>query len=139
MRTSESIFPPEGPRVSLGIFAWNEESALPRTLDSLFEQTLFAELRRANSFCELMVVANGCTDGTAKAAEKDFAQRQQSHPEASGFVTRVADLQQRGKVNAWNQFVGALADRRAKYLMFMDADILMRQPETLWNMLQALE
>ena len=125
--------------VSLGIIAWNEAQALPGTLRSLFGQSLFKELRGRNRLCEIFCVANGCTDQTAAVANGLFQEQCQLHPEREAFRCRVEELASRGKVNAWNQFVHRLSSREARFLFLMDADIRLESPETLWNMLVALE
>ncbi len=125
--------------VSLGIIAWNEAETLAATLDSLFRQSLFAELRARRQVCEILCVANGCTDRTAALASELFAEQARQHPEREGFRCRVEELAKRGKVNAWNQFVHTLSSPEARCLFLMDADIRIHPEETLWNMLQALE
>jgi len=125
--------------VSIGIFAWNEERAIGATLESLFQQSLFQELSLRNAACEVVCVTNGCTDRTPAIAKQVFAEQQRKHPFAWSFATRVAEIAQRGKVNAWNEFVHELSTREAAYLVMMDADILIHRRPTLWNMLRVLE
>jgi Glycosyl transferase family 2 len=127
------------PLVSLGIFAWNEERALRPMLESLFQQSFFSRFSARPAHCEILCVANGCSDGTAAVAREIFQAQTRSHPHARCFSTQVAELPQRGKVNAWNQFVHRLSARAARVLFMMDADILIHCPDTLWNMLLALE
>jgi glycosyltransferase involved in cell wall biosynthesis len=137
--TPESANPSRSAYVSLGIIAWNEAESLPATLESLFRQSLFAELLGRKRVCELICVANGCTDRTAAVAAEVFARQSREHPAREGFRCRVEELAKRGKVNAWNQFVHSLSSREARFLFLMDADIRIAPPETLWNMLLALE
>lgn len=125
--------------VSIGIFAWNEERALRPMLASLFQQTLFAWLEARQEACEIVCVANGCTDRTVPVAREVFDAQALVHPLASAFRTGVADIAQRGKVNAWNQYVHNVSAPEAKVLFMMDADIVLHQPETLWRMLLTLE
>lgn len=137
--TPESVNPSRSAYVSLGIIAWNEAESLPATLDALFGQSLFAELAARKQVCEILCVANGCTDRTAAVAAEIFARHAREHPARAGFRCRVEELTKRGKVNAWNQFVHALSSREARFIFLMDADIRLDPPPTLWNMLQALE
>ena len=125
--------------LSLGIFAWNEERAIGATLASLFQQTLFEELSRRNLRCEVVCVTNGCTDRTASIARGEFATQRQTHPYAPSFATRVVEIAQRGKVNAWNRFVHEVSAPGAQHLVMMDADILIHRRETIWNMVVTLE
>jgi hypothetical protein len=125
--------------VSIGVMAWNEEKSIGRMLDSLFGQSIFAELARRNLACEVVCVANGCTDRTTAVAAQSFEQQLQEHPHRNWLSCRVSDLRERGKLNAWNQFVHSISARGARFLIMTDADILLHHKETLWNMLSTLE
>jgi hypothetical protein len=125
--------------VSIGIIAWNEEKAIVPALNSLFEQSLFAELGKRGRNCEVICLANGCTDRTVAVASEIFERVKFEHPSAPRISARVLDLQQRGKINAWNVFVHSASAREARFLFLMDADILIHRRETLWNMLLTLE
>jgi len=122
------------PHISIGILAWNEEAAIEATLNSLFQQSLFAELARRNLSCEILCVANGCTDSTASVAAKIFAAQRENHPHRAAGACRVVDIKERGKTNAWNVFVHTHAARTARFLFLMDGDIVIHHSDTLWNM-----
>jgi glycosyltransferase involved in cell wall biosynthesis len=126
-------------QVAIGIVARNEESGIGATLHSLFEQTVFGELDRRGWKCEILCLANGCTDRTAEVAAEIFDRQMRQHPDRRGFCARVVALSGRGKINAWNKFVHALSAKKARFLFLMDSDILIHRRETLWNMLHALE
>ncbi len=125
--------------VSIGIIAWNEEKALVPMLESLFTQSLFAELGRRNLRCEIVCVANGCTDRTREVASEFFSEQKQTHPYSDCFSCRSVEIAERGKINAWNSFVHSLSAREARFLFLADADIVIHQSETLWNMVRLLE
>jgi glycosyltransferase involved in cell wall biosynthesis len=125
--------------VSIGIIAWNEEQALRPLFKSVFTQTFFAGLRRRQLKCEIVLMANGCSDRTPELAEQIFAEAARTNPYAEAFVARVVNLQERGKINAWNVFVHNSSAREAQFLFLADADIVIHNPETLWNMLLTLE
>jgi glycosyltransferase involved in cell wall biosynthesis len=127
------------PYVSIAIFAWNEERAIAETLQSLLEQSLFQELERLNLQCEIICVANGCTDQTATIADEVLQSLHRNHAHSSAWQGRAVNIPERGKVNAWNQFVHHFSAREARLLFMMDADILIHRRETMWNMLRALE
>jgi len=127
------------PVVSIGIIAWNEEAGIGAMLESVFQQTLFAELARRGCHGEILCVTNGCTDRTPDVVAEIFTCQSREHPDAGGFSCRVINVTQRGKINAWNQFVHSFSARDAKYLFLMDADILIHPRETLWNMVDTLE
>ena len=126
-------------RVAIGIVARNEEARLGATVQSLFEQSLFSELARRGWRCEIFLMANGCTDRTAEVARVIFDTQQKYHPEHNEFDARVVELAERGKINAWNEFVHSYSSHDAEFLYLMDSDILINRRETLWNMLRALE
>jgi glycosyltransferase involved in cell wall biosynthesis len=127
--------------VSLGIIAWNEENAIGAAIESLFRQkSFFDHLQAANKNLELICLANGCTDNTASKARDLFQKHAQLlQPLGTGFAWKVVELAERGKLNAWNQFVRHISAAEAQYLFLMDADIVVHEPETLKNMLAALE
>jgi hypothetical protein len=125
--------------VSIAIIAWNEEKALGTTLASLFQQTLFEELSRRSLGCEILCVANGCTDNTAECARKIFEQQTRTHLFRDSFHCRVIEVAERGKLNAWNQFVHQFSSPETRFLCLMDADIVIHRNETLWNMLAVLD
>lgn len=131
--------PHSGSFISIGVIAWNEERAIRTLLKSLFEQTLLAELETRGLRCEIICVANGCTDRTVEVAQEVFAAQSKAHPHAAAFKGKALNLVQRGKINAWNEFVHSLSAREARYLFLMDADIILRNPRTLWSMVQTLE
>jgi glycosyltransferase involved in cell wall biosynthesis len=127
------------PLVSIGIIAWNEEQGIGAMLESVFQQSIFAELGKRGRRCEIICVTNGCTDRTPEVVAEIFARRSLEHPDAGNFSCRVMNVSERGKINAWNRFVHTFSARDAKYLFLMDADILIHPRETLWNMVATLE
>ncbi|PYI84483.1 MAG: hypothetical protein DME26_13150, partial [Verrucomicrobia bacterium] len=127
-----------GITISLGILAWNEAEAIGATLESLFRQSLFAELARRGQRCEILCVTNGCTDQTPAIAANIFEAQSNHHPWKSTFTVRVVNVPERGKTNAWNLFVHSQSARTAGVLFLMDGDIVIREPNTIWNMYTAL-
>jgi hypothetical protein len=125
--------------VSIGIFAWNEEDSIASTLESLFAQSFFAEAAARNFGCEVICVVNGCTDRTPEIATQCFEEHHRRRPEEACVECRVVSLSERGKLNAWNKFVHVLSARSSRFLVMMDADILIHRRETVWNMVCALE
>lgn len=127
------------PHVSIAIFAWNEQGAIGRCLNSLFEQTLFGELKRRGLRAEVMCVLNGCTDGTAEVAQAVFDRHTREHNDRAAFRCSVRSIAERGKLNAWNRYVHQFSAPEAGFLVLMDADIVIHRQETLWNLVSALE
>ncbi len=124
---------------SIGIMAWNEEASIVPMLASLFGQTLFAHLASRNEGCEIVCLANGCTDRTAAVAEKAFAAMKAGHSPQGRPHARVVEFAVRGRNNAWNRFVHEISARGARYICVMDADIVFNRPDTLQLVLGELE
>jgi len=124
--------------VSIGVLAWNEAGSIATTLRSLFEQSIFQKVVERGDKIEFICVPNGCSDDTAQVAADCFAQDVPAGLEG-GLTCVVKELQAPGKVNAWNEYIHRLADATADYFFLVDADISLCTPDTLWNMLRALE
>src|SRR5207247_2349265 len=88
--------------------------------------------------CEILCVTNGCTDQTPAIAANIFEGQSNHHPWKSTFTVRVVNVPERGKTNAWNLFVHSQSARTAGVLFLMDGDIVIREPNTIWNMYTAL-
>ena len=61
------------PALSIGILAWNEENSIGTMLESLLSQRLFRRLADKGEGCEIVCLANGCTDGTVRVTREIFA------------------------------------------------------------------
>jgi glycosyltransferase involved in cell wall biosynthesis len=125
--------------LSIGIAAWNEESSLMPMLTSLAGQTIFARLEARGEGCEIICLANGCTDRTVEVARDFFIRLASDHPGRHGLGTRVAEISKPGKNNAWNRFVHEFSAPEARYLCLMDADIILDRPDTLELLVGKLE
>jgi hypothetical protein len=97
--------------LSIGITAWNEEASIVPLLASLYGQTIFTFLAARDRGCEIICVANGCTDRTVQVAGDAFGRMALGQPERRGLVTRVAEISMPGKNNAWNRFVHEFSAR----------------------------
>lgn len=125
--------------ISIGILAWNEEDCIGGTVRSLLAQSLILELGSAGDRqIEVIVVPNGCTDTTAQQAATALQQGADKLP-SGVFSWRVESVAEPGKVNAWNLFVHQFCHPQADYIFLMDADIILSHPDTLKNMVLALE
>jgi glycosyltransferase involved in cell wall biosynthesis len=137
MTTIPKNDPPIG--LSIGIMAWNEEASIARTLASLLDQSIFAHMAARNEGCEVICLANGCADETVRVAEEAFARAAREHPGRRGLRTRVEDIPEPGRNNAWNRFVHEFSDRGTRYICLMDADIIFNRPDTLELVFEELE
>jgi glycosyltransferase involved in cell wall biosynthesis len=125
--------------LSIGVMAWNEEASIGPMLASLFRQSIFSHLAAGREGCEIICLANGCTDRTAAVAADLFARMEDEHPGCQGVSARVEDIREPGRNNAWNRFVHEFSARDARYLCLMDADIILNQPDTLEIVLGEIE
>jgi glycosyltransferase involved in cell wall biosynthesis len=138
--TSRLFTPPEVPvALSVGIMAWNEEASIGAMLNSLFTQSIFAQLAARGERCEIICLANGCTDRTVEIAREIFVRMEREHPDRAGFSARVADIPVPGRNHAWNLFVHELSAHESRFICLMDADIIFDQPRTLQLVLAELE
>jgi glycosyltransferase involved in cell wall biosynthesis len=125
--------------LSIGIMAWNEEKSILTTLRSLFEQSAFEKFAARHQRCEILVLANGCTDRTVPVATAFFDSIQREHPSREGFVTRVIDIPEPGRNNAWNRFVHEFSARETHFIALMDADIVFHHVDTIYNLVATME
>lgn len=107
--------------IDIAVFAHNEEAGIADCVAALRAQDLLA---RTDLSVRLMVLANGCTDGTAARAA------------APGV--EVVELEQGGKSRTWTAFVHGLARADADFLIFCDADIAFADPGTLSGLLETV-
>jgi len=119
--------------------AWNEENSIRATLESLFRQTVFEKLGTRHRRCEIICIANGCTDRTVEVAREMFNRLVQDHPHGDFISARVVEIEEPGRSNAWNRFVHDLSAPEAKFICLMDADILFRERSTLISLVETLE
>lgn len=100
--------------IDVGVFAHNEESGIAAMLTELARQTVFRDPRYS---VRVLVLANGCTDGTVKAAGASV----NGFPDSNSI--HVLDLAEGGKSRTWNRFVHEYARPDTDVFVFCDADI----------------
>ena len=99
--------------LSVCVPAFNEARGIPGMLASVFAQDYGGDL-------EVIVLANGCTDGTEDVV-REIARRR---------PVRLLVTDVRGKANAWNRL---LSEARYELVVFADADVRIQE-----NALRAL-
>jgi glycosyltransferase involved in cell wall biosynthesis len=124
-------------KISLGILAYNEALVIPKTLESLFKQSLLTE-PNGNWEIEIIVIPNGCKDDTAQVAQTTLKNLLSTtlYPD---IHWQVHEVEQPGKTNAWNLFVHQFSHPKAEYIFLIDADIQLLHPQTLNSMVEILE
>lgn len=126
-------------KLSIGIMAWNEEVSIGPMLASLFRQSIFARLEARNEGYEIVCLANGCTDRTVGVAQEVFTRIGQEFLDNRGKSSRVVDIPEPGRNNAWNKFVHEICAPETRYICLMDADIIFSQTDTLELVVGELE
>ena len=119
--------------ISIGMMAHNEANGIAQTLRSLMAQDV---MRSPSIAVELVILANGCVDGTVVIADQTLASLTQGD-RFGALRWSVAEIEQPGKSNAWNLFVHQLSNPAADYLLLMDSDIELLGDRTLADMLDA--
>jgi hypothetical protein len=124
-------------KISIGILAHNEAQTIPKTLESLFQQSLL-QSSPSHWQIEVICVPNGCSDRTAAVARQSLDELAQANQNPQ-LTWQVCELTQPGKPNAWNCYVHQFADPTADYLILMDADIWFSQTKTMDYLVNLLE
>ena len=116
--------------VAIGILARNEADRIEALLRDVARQTL---LDSQGMVIRIYVVANGCSDATARVAREVFKGER-----FGGVETAVYEIAQAGKANAWNEFVHEVLPGETDFVFFLDADIRIPQDSDLLLILRSL-
>jgi len=116
-------------KIGVGVFAYNEELNISKTIKSLARQTILE-----NSLYEIQVyiLANGCTDRTIEIGSDTIKKLGNSKIE-------MIDCPVKGKSATWNYFVHSLMDQDTEFGYFLDSDIIIEDPKHLHKMLLGIE
>lgn len=123
-------------RVSIGILAYNEETSIADTIESVLNQSIVKEPPEGWEV-EIVCVPNGCTDRTAEAATRALG-RLGGGRDSRSVAGRVEVVERPSKHNAWNEFVHRLSRTDATHLVLMDGDVRLLGERTLESMLRRL-
>ena len=126
-------------KLSVGVVAWNEESSIVAALRSILKQTIFRNARSLGFETELIVIANGCTDSTVDVTAAFFEKMRGEFPQISGVRLRLEVVEEAGFANAWNLLAHTYSRPDADFIYFVNADIVIDQPEAFEWMLNALQ
>jgi glycosyltransferase involved in cell wall biosynthesis len=78
--------------LSIGIMACNEEGSISSLLAALFRQSVFGGIAERGAECEIIVVANACTDRTAAVARALFARTKREHAWSAAWRAVVIEI-----------------------------------------------
>jgi glycosyltransferase involved in cell wall biosynthesis len=125
--------------VTIGVLAYNESATIARTIDSLFEQSVFTGrgAMLPDVHWEVLVVPNGCTDDTHERAV-DALRRASAGRAGAAASYRVESLQRAGKSHAWNKLVHEISAPHTDVFVMIDADIEFGHPDTIANCVSRL-
>lgn len=124
-------------KLSIGILAHNESNSIPILLRSLYQQSLFTQLNNDHNI-EVIIVTNGCTDGTRTVAQNTLKELSEAEVNSSFVTWKVCEVAEAGKSNAWNLFVHQFSAADTDFFYLMDADIQLYSKDTLVNMVDVL-
>lgn len=121
-------------KISVGILAYNEETAIQQTIASIGEQSIIEDGRAYH--LEIICVANGCRDRTAELAGQAIDRLREQR--GSWVTGRVEVVERPSKENAWNEFVHRCSSVDSDFLVFMDGDVKLLNRDSLRSMVEAL-
>lgn len=123
----EALSGPNAPRVTIGMFAHNEERKIASMIARLAQQD-FTGLN-----VDVVILGNGCVDRTVEIARQALAG---IDPRLVG--SSVVDLPSIGKSGTWNQFVHELSPKESEVLIFLDSDIEFARDRSILDLVQLL-
>lgn len=126
--------PAAEPFISIGILAGSNTEFDATALTSLFNQTLFSELSKRGLGCEVICVMGEQRNQATATVEKIFQAQVNSHEHRDMFACHMIRIPERNRSAAWNAFVHASSEASSKFLIVMDGDVVIHNPESLWNM-----
>ncbi len=126
-------------KISVGVVAWNEESSIALALESILKQSIFRSARSLDLELELIVIANGCTDRTVEVTDDFFTKARREFPEGSAVSLRLEIVPEAGFANAWNLLAHTYSRPDADFIYFVNADIVIDQPDAFEQMLRGLQ
>lgn len=123
-----------GTFLSIGILAGSSAEFDATALTSLFNQTLFSELSKRGLCCEIICVMGEERTQATATVEKVFQAQVNSHEHRDTFICHMIRNPERNRSAAWNAFVHASSEASSKFLFVIDGDVVIHNPDTLWNM-----
>lgn len=126
--------------LSIGICLWNEESTIESAIQSLFAQDIFcADHFSRFDFIEIVCLANGCKDQTAAVCRQSLERHARLVGAGEQVRWRVDEVPWSGLARALNYVTHQLTDPQVSYMVKMDADVTIAEPNTIRSLIEALE
>lgn len=126
-------------KISVGVVARNEESSIALALESILNQSVFRDAKNLKLESELIVIANGCTDRTIEVTADFFEKARREFPADGSVRLRIETVPEAGFANAWNLLAHTYSRSDADFIFFVNADIVIDQPDAFDQMLRRLQ
>jgi glycosyltransferase involved in cell wall biosynthesis len=126
-------------KLSVGVAALNEDPGIVDALQSILRQTVFRDARSLGLEAELIVMASGYADHTVAVTESFFEEMRAEFPRISGVSLRLEELSEAGFASAVNLLTHTFSRPDADFIFFVDAGIVIEQPEAFERMLDELQ
>ena len=120
-------------KILIGMLIHNEEDIIAKTLQTVFQQGLFAN---STYQVTLIVIANACSDRSAEICRNEL---QKFKKITHNFNYRVVEKVEPGKIAAWNDFIHKYSICNENYIIMMDGDILIQQKNNFQTLVEDLE
>ncbi len=112
--------------------------AFYKSIASIGQQSIVFDPSKQPERLSIVCLANGCSDRTEEFAHEAMQQLLAQRP-SDQIEARVFSIGQASKENAWNVFVHDVSDHSASYLIMMDGDVQLINPDSLWLLISELE
>ena len=117
--------------ISICIIAKDEARSIGDLINQIHQQTVFSGVKAA----ELLIICNGCTDGTAEVAGETFSKLDWP----ANVKTAVHEFTEAGKARSWNEAVHNIISVDAEIAFFVDADVELIDTSVLRELLAELQ
>jgi glycosyltransferase involved in cell wall biosynthesis len=125
-------------KIALGILAWNEETTIARTIESICSQSLLASADAENISIEIVCVPNGCTDATASVA-RSALRKYLGKIGQQAISWQVINLEEPGKTNAWMRLIHEFSEQSTDFVIMVDADVQFLDVDALSSLIEGLQ
>lgn len=125
-------------RISIGMCAWNEEQRIGPTLRSLCKQDVIREQCDGINAVEIVILVNASTDRTAAVARDTLQEELGALGDPEHVQVKVVETPEGGLARSINKITHELSDPDADYLIKMDCDIEIVEPDVIRKLVARL-